>query len=83
MHTPNICKHDEQGAYQNLIAGLLSEESDEFAKFHWIEPGHFDYILRKIDPVIIRFDKKIRKSISSAEKMANTILDMVLLSINI
>jgi len=50
------------------LAGLRSEaeESNEFTKFHRIEPAQFDYILRKIDPVIARFDTKFRKSISSA-----------------
>ena len=46
---PHIREHDEQGTWQNLVAGLRSEESDEFAKFHWMEPAHFDYIVTKID----------------------------------
>ena len=67
---PHIREDDEQGAYQHLMSG-------EFAKILFV------YILRKIDPVIARFETHFRKSISSAEKFVYTILSTILLSINI
>ena len=68
---PHIREHDEQGANQNLIAGLRRKESDEIATFHFV------YILRKIDPVIARFDANFRKSISSASRLNDSIHDII------
>ena len=48
---PHIGRHDEQGAYENLVEELRHDPA-EFEKFHRVNPATFDFLLAKVDGVI-------------------------------
>ena len=50
---PHIGRHDEQGAYENLVEELRHDPA-EFEKFHRVNPATFDFLLAKVDGVISR-----------------------------
>ena len=45
---PHIGRHDEQGAYENLVEELRHDPA-EFEKFHRVNPATFDFLLAKVD----------------------------------
>ena len=53
---PHIGRHDEQGAYENLVEELRHDPA-EFEKFHRVNPATFDFLLAKVDGVISYPDK--------------------------
>ena len=50
---PHIGRHDEQGAYENLVEELRHDPA-EFEKVHRVNPATFDFLLAKVDGVISR-----------------------------
>ena len=44
---PHIGRHDEQGAYENLVEELRHDPA-EFEKFHRVNPATFDFLLAKV-----------------------------------
>ena len=58
---PHICKHDEQRLCENLIAGLRSEESDEFKKISPDGTGTLRLHLDKDRPCHCPFLHNIQK----------------------
>ena len=66
---PHIGRHDEQGAYENLVEELRHYPA-EFEKFHRVNPATFDFLLAKVDGVISRQNTTYRASISAAERLS-------------
>ena len=66
---PHIGRHDEQGAYENLVEELRHDPA-EFEKFHRVNPATFDFLLAKVDGVISRQNTTYRASISAAERLS-------------
>ena len=68
---PHIGRHDEQGAYENLVEDQRHDPA-EFEKFHRVNPATFDFLLAKVDGVISRQNTTYRASISAAERLCVT-----------
>ena len=66
---PHIGRHDEQGAYENLVEELRHDPA-EFEKFHRVNPATFDFLLAKVDGIISRQNTTYRASISAAERLS-------------
>ena len=66
---PHIGRHDEQGAYENLVEELRYDPA-EIEKFHRVNPATFDFLLAKVDGVISRQNTTYRASISAAERLS-------------
>ena len=66
---PHIGRHDEQGAYENLVEDLRHDPA-EFEKFHRVNPATFDFLLAKVDGVISRQNTTYRASISAVSGSA-------------
>ena len=66
---PHIGRHDEQGAYENLVEELRHDPA-EFEKLHRVNPATFDFLLAKVDGVISRQNTTYRASISAVSGSA-------------
>ena len=66
---PHIGRHDEQGAYENLVEELRHDPA-ELEKFHRVNPATFDFLLAKVDGVISRQNTTYRASISAVSGSA-------------
>lgn len=51
---PTISRRDEFGVWEHLIQELRVEEPDKFFNYHRVTTENFNWLLKKIEPMIQR-----------------------------
>ena len=61
-------KRAEQGAYHNLFQELLLDDAKSFKEFIRMDRLHFQFLVERLYPCLIKRDTVMRKSIKPDEK---------------
>lgn len=69
---PTISRRDEFGAWEHLIQELRVEEPDKFFNYHRVTTENFNWLLKKIEPMIQR-SSAVRDPIPSGLKLSLTL----------
>ena len=70
---PWLYKHDQQGAYMNLLKELEATDVPSFTNYLRMGPELFRLLLEKVTPRIARMDTNFRNSIPAEERLAVTL----------